>query len=113
MTWASNIVTILPDTIIPASGQVNSSGNNTLLTPASGKFLRLFYVSYNPLAAVECAFRFGAAGELWLRNNITGHSIVSKEFGPRRSLDGEVGAALVLNLSGSVAVIWNAFYAEV
>lgn len=96
-----------------ASGQVSTLGNNTLLTPASGKKLRLFYVSYNPIVAVEAAFRFGAAGGLFLRNNVTAGSVIAKDYGFSRYKEGAVDEPLVLNLSVGVAVNWNAFYQEV
>lgn len=98
--------------LTPASGQVSSSGNNTLLTPTSGKRLRVYYASYNPLTAVEAAFRFGAAGTLWLRNNITANSVISKDFGDLRYLQGAVNEAVLLNLSLAVNVNWNVFYVE-
>mgnify|MGYP001573983118 CR=1 FL=1 len=99
--------------VVAASGQVSASGNNTLVTPASGKKLRLFYVSYNPLLAIEAAFRFGASGSLWLRNNITANSVIAKDFGAFRSLEGAVDQALLLNLSLAVSTNWNVFYVEV
>ena len=99
--------------LTPASGQVTTLGNNTLLTPASGKKLRIYYVSYNPLVAVEAAFRFGAAGALWLRNNITANSVIAKDCGDLRYLEGAVDEVLILNLSLGVAVNWNVFYLEV
>lgn len=111
----ASAVTIAISGLVPlvASGQVSSSGNNTLLTPAAGKKLRLFYLSYNPLLAVEAAFRFGASGSLFLRNNLVANSVVAKEFGMSRYLEGAVDEALILNLSLAVNVIWNAFYSEV
>lgn len=96
-----------------ASGQVSSGGNNTLLTPASGKKIRLFYVSYNPLLAVEAAFRFGAAGGLFLRNNIVANSVIAKEFGVSRYKEGGLDEPLILNLSLAVACNWNVFYMEI
>ena len=95
------------------SGQVSGSGNNTLITPTSGKALRIFYASYNPLVAVEAAFRFGASGGLWLRNNITANSVIAKDFGDLKYVQGAVNEVLILNLSLAVAVNWNVFYQEV
>ena len=99
--------------LTPASGQVSSSGNNTLITPTSGKKLRVFYASYNPLLAVEAAFRFGAAGTLWLRNNITANSVVAKDFGDLRYLEGAVDQVLILNLSLAITTNWTVLYVEV
>ena len=99
--------------LTPASGSVNGVGNNTLLTPSSGKKLRLSYASYNPALAVEAAFRFGAAGTLFLRNSLTVSGVVSKDFGDMRYLEGAVDEPLILNLSLGVATIWNALYTEI
>ena len=99
--------------LTPLSGQASSSGNTTLITPASGKALRVYYASYNPLLAVEAAFRFGAAGGLWLRNNLTANSVVAKDFGDFRYLQGAADEVLILNLSLAVAVNWNVLYKEV
>lgn len=97
-----------------ASGSVLGIGNNTLITPAAGKKLRISYLSYNPILAVECAFRFGAAGALFLRNNLTtAGAVIAKDMGDLRYLEGAVDEPLILNLSLAVATIWNAFYVEV
>lgn len=97
-----------------ASGVTASSGNTTVLTPTSGKRLRVFYLSYNPASAVEVAFRFGASGPLFLRNNLTqGGSVIAKDCGPVRCLEGAVDESLILYLSGAVSTVWNVFYLEV
>ena len=95
------------------SGSVTGIGNNTLLTPSSGKKLRLAYASYNPALAVEAGFRFGAAGTLFLRNSIGAGAVVAKDFGDMRYIEGAVDEALILNLSVGVATIWNALFTEV
>lgn len=96
-----------------ASGSASSSGNNTLLTPAAGKKIRVYYASYNPSAATEVAFRFGAAGTLFLRNSIvTAGSIVAKDVGDARYVEGAANEALIMNLTNAVATIWNVFYVE-
>lgn len=95
------------------SGSVAGLGNNTILTPAAGKRLRVFYLSYNPLLAVEAAFRFGAAGSLFLRNNVLANSVIAKEFGFGKYVQGAIDESLILNLSLGVNVIWNAHYVEV
>ena len=99
--------------LTPASGSVTGVGNNTLLTPASGKKLRVSYVSYNPALAVEAAFRFGASGAPFLRNSIAAGGVVAKDFGDLRYIEGGVNEPLVLNLSVGVSTLWNAFYIEV
>lgn len=99
--------------LLIGSGSVNSSGNNTIVTPTSGKRLYVHYVSYNPAAAVEAAFRFGATGTLFLRNSLlSGGGVVAKEFGDKKCVRGAVDEPLILNLSLGVSVIWNCFYHE-
>ena len=95
------------------SGQVSGLGNNTLVTPTAGKKIRLYYANYNPLLAVEAAFRFGAAGTLFLRTNVVANSVIGKDFGDFRYVEGATDEVLILNLSLAVNVIWNAMYVEV
>ena len=102
-----------PGALSYGSGQVNSLGNNTLITPAAGKKIRVYYFNYNPLLAVEAGFRFGAAGTLLLRANVTANSVIAKDYGDFRYVEGAVNEALILNLSLAVNVIWNAFYLEI
>lgn len=99
--------------LIIASGSVNSVGNNTVITPTSGKKLRLSYLSANNASATELGFRFGAAGTLFLRNNLTANAVVAKDFGDFRYIQGAVNEALILNLTLGVTVIWNCLYIEV
>ena len=102
-----------PGALSYGSGQVNGLGNNTLITPAAGKKIRAYYLNYNPLLAVEAGFRFGAAGTLILRANVTANSVIAKDFGDFRYVEGAANEALILNLSLAVNVIWNAFYLEI
>lgn len=107
-------VNVSPTQLITASGTVSSSGNNTVVTPSSGKKIRVYYLSYNPSAPVTAAYRFGAAGNLFLQNNIVqGGSIVSKDFGDFRYVQGATDEVLILNLSAGVSTIWNCNYIEV
>ena len=75
--------------------------------------LRLYYASYNVLGDVTAAFRFGEAGVLWLKNTVLGNSVIAKDFGDFRYLEGEIGESLYLNLDASVTVNWNVFYLNV
>ena len=94
------------------SGTASASGNTTLVTPASGKHLRIFYVSYNPTTATTAAFRFGEAGTLWFKNAVPAKSIVAKDWNARH-LAGAVDEPLILNLADAVSTNWNVFYNEV
>lgn len=100
--------------LIPLSGVASSSGNNLIVTPSASKKLRIYYLSYNPALPVEAAYRFGTTGQLFLRNNLTtAGSIISKDFGDFRYVQGAVDEPLYLNLSLAVSIIWNVFYVEV
>lgn len=99
--------------LTPASSTVSSIGNNTCITPTAGKKLRISYLSYNPIATVTCAFRFAAAGDLFLQNVMPAGSIVAKDFGDLRYIEGAINEALILNLSSAVSTVWNCFYVEV
>ena len=109
VTQPVSIATTVP-TI--GAGQASSSGNNTLITPTAGMKLRVYYLSYNPVTAAECAFRFGATGTLFLRNNIASKSVVAKEMGVSRYLEGAVNEPLILNLSDAVTTNWTVYYSE-
>lgn len=100
--------------VTATSGSSSSSGNTEIIIPSfAGAKLRVTYLSYNPLSPVEVAFRFGASGDLFLRNNIvTAGSIVAKDFGVRY-IEGEYGESLFLNLSTGATTIWNVHYVEV
>ena len=102
-----------PGALSYGSGQVNGLGNNTCITPAAGKKIRVYYLNYNPLLAVEAGFRFGATGTLILRANVIANSVIAKDCGDFRYVEGAVDEALILNLSLAVNVIWNAFYLEI
>lgn len=97
----------------PVSGTTSSAGNTAVATPTSGKRIRISYLSYNPEAENECAFRFGASGALFLRNVVPAGGIVAKDFGDYRYIQGAVDEVLYINLSDAVPTIWNVFYSEV
>jgi hypothetical protein len=113
-TGLAKDATVTPYAVSSKSGTASSSGNNACVTPASGKKLRVFFVDYNPSAAVTAGFRFGASGDLWHYHAMTtGMVIVAKEFGPQRYREGGINEALNLNLSDAVSTIWNVYYIEV
>lgn len=111
---ATDSVYVATAKVIAVSGSVSASGNNTCVTPTSGKKLRISYLAYNPSAAVEAAFRFTTGGALFLRNSLTvAGSVIAKDYGDFRYIEGGVNETLELNLSSGVATIWNANYVEV
>ena len=101
-----------PGKLRVGAGQVSVAGNTALITPALGKSLRVYYCSYNPKGAVEAAFRFGPTGLLFLQNNIPANSVIAKDFGDFRYLEGAVNEPCMLNLSQGVVTKWTVFYLE-
>jgi hypothetical protein len=112
---SSQVVAAIPgaSALLSKSGLVSSAGDNTIVTPTNGKRLRLHYLSYNPDGAVEVGFQMGGSGVLILRNKLTvGGSIIAKDFGDYRYLQGAINDPLTLTLSAAVSTIWNVFYVE-
>lgn len=109
-----SLVDIDPLQLLPISGAVSGSGNTAILSPAAGKKLRVYYLSYNPASPTEAAFRFGAGGTMFLRNDVVvGGSIIAKDFGDHRYVEGTVDQNLYIYQSNAVTTIWNAFYVEI
>ena len=94
------------------AGQTTTSGNTTLITPTAGTALHVHYCSYNPSAAAEVGFRFGSNGTIFLRNNLTSGSVISKDFGDTRFIAGAKDEALFLNQNAAVTTNWTVFYTE-
>jgi hypothetical protein len=95
------------------SGQVTNSGDTTIITPAVGKRIRIYYVSYNLIdpTITEIYFKFPSIGP-FLRNKITQYSVIAKEFGTVRPLCGIINDVFIINLDQAVRVNWNASYEE-
>jgi|SRR6267142_3954273 len=95
------------------SGQVSSAGNNIIITPNSGKRIRVYYGSYNLLDATvtEIYFKF-ASGNPFLRNKITQYSVIAKEFGTIRPMAGLINDTFIINLDQATRVNWNVSYEE-
>ena len=99
--------------LLPASGDVSAAGNNVLVTPTSGKAIRLYYASYNPVGGdTLAAFRFGTAGTLFLRNDAVQGAIIAKNLRPDY-MQGDPDEPLFLYLAVAVSTRWNVLYAEV
>lgn len=96
-----------------AAGEATASGNTTCVTPSAGKRLRIFYLTYNPTQAAVVAWRFGATGTLFLRNDLLANSVIAKDLGDLRYLEGAVDQPLILNLSAAVPTYWTVFYQEI
>lgn len=99
--------------LTPISGTASSSGPNTLITPASGNSLSLYYLSYNPSAPVTLSFHFGAPPYMLKNDIVVGGSIIAKDFGDLRCVRGGTDQSLYLELSAAVSTNWNVFYVEI
>lgn len=95
-----------------SAGQVTTSGNTQIVAPMSGAKVRVHYCSYNPTAAAEVGFRFGSAGTIFLRNNVTAGSVIAKDFGEMRHIEGAPDEALFLNQNVAVITNWTVFYTD-
>jgi hypothetical protein len=86
-----------------------------ILTPLSGKKLRVYYASYSPTSAPTLLyFSFGSGGAPFLRNNIVvAGSIIAKDFGSHRYVEGGVNVPLYVTTNADVDVHYNVFYTEV
>lgn len=94
------------------SGNTSTSGA-ALVTPASGKKLRVYYASYNPqLVDTELGFQF-ASGVLFLYNQVPAGSIVAKDFGDTRYIQGGIDEPLNIFIGTFALVYFNVFYTEV
>lgn len=94
------------------SGLISTSGG-ALVTPASGKKLRVYYVSYNPeLVETELGLQFGS-GTLFLYNKVQAGSIIAKDFGDTRYLQGGINESLNIYIGTFSNVYFNVFYTEV
>lgn len=113
ITGAVSAATVLT-TLLYASGTASSSGNTSIVTPTAGKKVQLRYISYNPLAVNDVYFRFGVAGTKILYNSIVAAgSIITKDFGDFRYIEGAINEVLYINLLNAASTIWNIFYTEI
>ena len=87
------------------------NGNSSaLVTPASGKKIRIKFISLEQDAAVDIGYRFGAAGTIYYLR-ITAGLYVSNLIGCNN--EGAADAALYLNSSGATNVKGYILYEEV
>lgn len=106
------------DTFSVLSQTVSTSGNTTLITPTSGRRVRLFYVLMNAdganAADVTSAVRFGASGSLVYPVCLKAGSIFARNIGAgRRYVQGAINEALIANLSAAQTVNLTVEWEEV
>ena len=99
-----------PGQLLIGGGQVAAAGDTVLITPPSGRALRIYYVSYNPAAASEVGFKFGATGTVWLRNNLVANSVIAKDFKDLKYIQGAIDEVLSITQTNAVIVDWTVFY---
>lgn len=92
---------------------INTSGNNTILTPASGKKIRLYWLglstSQDNAAEVLALAKFTTGGTPFYRWNLGAPGA----FSHWEVVTGGTDEALVINLSGAQTVQANYTYSEV
>jgi hypothetical protein len=103
LSYVSNPATVFEGSPVP------------LIFPTSGKKLRIYYVSYSPTTApVLLYLSFSAIGAPLLRNNIVvAGSIIAKDFGSHRYVEGAVNEGFYITTSADVDIHYNVFYTEV
>jgi hypothetical protein len=106
------------DTYSATALTVSASGDNTIVTPASGKAVRLYYVSLSAHdgngAGVTCILKFGTGGSAKYKVSLTPKAIWARNIGAgRRYLQGAVDAPLVVNLSAAQSIHASIEYEEV
>lgn len=100
--------------VLWVSGSTAASGNTAVVTPASGKAVRVHYVSYNPSSDQnEIAFRFGAAGTKFLLNTVPASSIIAKDFGDAKYITGAVDEVFYFYQGFGASTNYNVFYSIV
>jgi hypothetical protein len=97
-------------TAVQISNTFAGAGNYTVKTPASGKKIRLKFISLELSAAVDLGYRFAAAGTIYYLRTTAG-PYVSNLMGCNN--EGAADEALILNASGACTVKGYALYSEV
>lgn len=106
------------DTYSDASEIATLSGNTTIVTPASGRRIRLHYLEYSADGAnsadVTVYLRFGASGGAKYRTSLKAGSVFARNVGAgRRYIQGGIDEALIVNLSAGQTVNISVEYEEV
>lgn len=100
--------------VLWVSSSTAASGNTAVVTPASGKAVRVHYVSYNPSSDQnEIAFRFGAAGAKFLLNTVPAGSIIAKDFGDAKYVTGAIDEVFYFYQGFGASSNYNVFYSIV
>lgn len=96
---------------------VSGNGDNTIRTPATGKALRLHYLSLSApdtnASSVTVTLHFGVSATLY-RINLAPGALWARNIGAgRRYLQGGINEALIANLSAARTVSVSVEYEEV
>jgi hypothetical protein len=97
-------------TPVQISNTYSASGNYTVKTPASGKKIRLKFISLELSADIDLGYRFAAAGTIYYLRTTKG-PYVSNLMGC--NVEGAANEALILNASGACTVKGYALISEV
>jgi len=93
------------------AGSISTVGDNSIITPAAGKLLRVFWVglssSQDNTGETAVTVKFGSTSHYrWNMGN-------PGAFSHWQNFQGIVDQPLVINLSAAQTVLWNATYEEV
>jgi hypothetical protein len=104
--------------VTSVSGTASVLGDTVVVTPSSGKALRVYYLSMNAdggnTADVTAYFRFGAAGAAKYKKSLKAGAIFARAIGGgRKYIQGAMDEPLYINLSAAQTVNWDVEYDEV
>lgn len=111
------LMQISPDTFTAVASTISSSGNNTVLTPSSGKAIRLHYVclsaSTDNTSPVTASVKFNGGSTLY-KVSLYGGSMFARNIGAgNRYLQGSTNQTLVVDLSTAQSIHVNVEYEEI
>ena len=91
----------------------SSSGDNTLVAAVTGKKIRAIKYVLVAAGTVSVKFKSGAGTDLTGAMPAAANSVIPGDYCPVGQFESAAGSALVLNLSGAVAVTGHLTYVEV
>lgn len=113
-TNQNTIISLLDDgsTFVKTTTAATASGNNTIYTPASGKFIRLYFFGYSAganVTGVLAGLRFGTSGTIFDKQYLVaaGQPYARNIQAGKRYIDGAVDEPLIVNLDATQTVYVN------
>ncbi len=101
-------------TYVPVSGTISANGDNVVITPAAGKTVRVYYLSFgadqNNSTQVIVRLRPSslALGSSWYTYPLVPGAVIARNVGAGKFyVAGGVNDTIIVNLSGSLTVYWT------